>query len=99
MQLDDTPAGQITDAITELRALAEGLDVAAPAELAARKKRLERMATFLEIFVRDEIPASPSLFQSSRPRLNFGDREPDASPFLDPNDPIASPAPANGSRA
>jgi hypothetical protein len=93
-QLDDTPANQVTDAIAEMREIAEGLDSAAPADVLARQKRLTRLATFLETFTKDEIPPSPSLYQASvaRMRLDFAADKSESS-FLPAEDPIAATPP------
>jgi hypothetical protein len=87
-QLDDTPANQVTDAIAEMREIAEGLDSAAPADVLARQKRLTRLATFLETFTKDEIPAAPSPYQAMRLHMAADGRT--GSRFLPTDDPVAA---------
>lgn len=99
MQLNDAPADQVTAAIAEIRAVAEGLAVAAPAEVAAREKRLTRLALYLETFVRDEIPPPPSLFQATRSRLDIAVDRAATSPYLPEDDPVASPPEPNRAAA
>jgi hypothetical protein len=96
-QLDDTPANQVTDAIAEMREIAEGLDSAAPADVLARQKRLTRLATFLETFTKDEIPAAPSPYQAMRLHMAADGRT--GSRFLPTDDPVAAtPGPGEGQR-